>query len=120
MKFTPTQWDIILHRLGAPDAIAEFLHEEHNLEPAIVERHAYQLQGEPLASINSRAFDELETTIIKECVRGSTYFHAIDAQIGDGDISRSKAAYQVKSMYELADMLGIDYSELPDIDIRPA
>lgn len=104
IKFTPTEREIILHRLGVPDAIADALEEDFNsnqfpITDTIQRLYAQFKNGEVW---DTEEATDLEKAIIKDCCDGSTYFAGSEDAVNRGEWSRGKlhahqtAAYSIE------------------------
>jgi len=93
--FTPTEWEIIEHRLACPDAIAQALTDGDDECPAtlteytedFVEKWATALWNNPQhIDLN----DDLDRAIIIDCLEGSTFFCDMTDAVALGEISKGK------------------------------
>ena len=98
-KFTPNEWEIIVHRLQMPDAIIESLTDHAPGEdpatyygPIAIEDAIYMLD---LNGFTRKTFSEIELIVLRECCEGSTYFAGIDDAVALGEMTQGQAtAYQ--------------------------
>lgn len=127
--FTQLEWEIIEHRLGAPDAIGEALESmiEETLEESPreykraykqdeIESRAYSIRENGSSSINWD--NELDRLIIEDCCDGSTFFCDIEQGISDGNLTRKEAIEYKKAASRIAKKTGVFVAEsnfqLPD------
>ena len=91
MKFTRTEWEIIVHRLEVGDAIIEALtdHAPGELPACDYSAEAIELK---IGMLNYNGctrlcFDELDLIILRECCEGSTFFAGMDDAVATGEIT---------------------------------
>lgn len=90
IKFTKSESEILLHRLGVPDAIAGALEEEFLPEEVkfVTRELARQIRkGEPW---DHRIASLMEKAIIKDCCDGSTFFAGTEDAIATGEVTLSE------------------------------
>lgn len=86
VNFTTTEWKIIEHRLGAPDAVAEVL-SEGNAYDGIIDR-VYELQTQGASCIDWKS--KIDLDIIQDCCNGCTLFVDIQDAVLHGEISKGE------------------------------
>jgi len=102
MKFTPTEWEILCHRLAVPDALAEALSEPPLYEEgAEYERlydecHELEKIGRIIPNPTERQLE-----ILRDCCEGCTMFADIEDAVALGDLTRSRMDYLFKSAQTL-------------------
>ena len=115
MKLTPTENEILLHRLAVPDALADTLTDcaegESPALPDVSREYVEQVAAELHEAMQARAFipsvlTPTERAILADCVEGSTFFGNIEDAVALGEVSKSKAARQVAAMESLAEKIG--------------
>ncbi len=105
VTFTPTEWDIILHRLGAPDAIADVLSEE-----LVTATHE---------EIWTRASDigegsdidwssPLDRAIIEDCCSGCTMFWDIQDAVACNELTKGQMLAMFKAAKSLSTKLKVE------------
>lgn len=101
LRFTPTEREILLHRLGVSDAIADALSEDYpdNDEVMYV---AEQLRLVLSGYYGNRIIDtdeasRLELKILVDCCNGSTFFADADDAVDAGQINRGKLLAQQRA-----------------------
>lgn len=101
MRFTPTEWKIISHRLEAGDGIAECL-DKH--DPEEVAERAYDLMvgGQDAVDWDSL----LDRDIIVDCCEGCTLFADIEDEVAVGNMSRGEALALYRAAKSIEDKLG--------------
>lgn len=90
MKFTPTQREILLHRLCVPDALADCLEEGFEREEVMFTAGVLAQQIQQGEGWDFEEASELEKAIIKDCCNGSTFFASSEDAVATGEISRGK------------------------------
>ena len=95
MNLTTNEWEIIDHRLGAPDCIADALTDGDEIDPPILKSshqevidRAWHLSGYGQASIDFES--KLDREIIIDCLDGCTFFADIDDAVASGELSKGK------------------------------
>jgi uncharacterized protein YuzB (UPF0349 family) len=106
MKISDTEWDIIEHRLGASDAIAEVLEFEEGMDPVAVEERVDELYNGGPNSFNGES--KLDLAIIRDCLDGCTMFADIDMAVFDGEITQGKMMAYYKAAYSLEEKFGVE------------
>lgn len=106
--FTPTEWEILKHRLDVPDAIADTLTDDARFPEyswGEIRERAESIAEHP----NEIELDQLSAlglAILQDCCDGSTFFADIDDAIERGEVSRGWAT----ARYRAAVSLGIKLS----------
>lgn len=104
--FTPTEQEIIKHRLGVPDAIAEVLvASDIEQDNDLIVRLASELYDK-LDAVNS--WDDLnsvEQEIIIDTVDGSTFIAGLEADFNADEITQQKLSSNVKVITNLAEKI---------------
>ena len=99
IKLTNTEWEILEHRLGVSDCIADALYD-FGLTEAENEERWTQVQDaadalyDSLGSareIDTGALTEIDREILADCLSGSTFFADLDDAVHYGDLTRGKA-----------------------------
>ena len=90
-NFTPGEWAIIDHRLGASDAIIECFQDCEDPAWSVQEIADRIEQIERSGGRNIDTSDPLTCAIIRDCLDGSTFFANIEDAIFDGCINRGEA-----------------------------
>lgn len=89
IRLTPTEIEILQHRLEVPETIADALEEEHDRET--VERCAESLR---YYLKNCREIvlgqDAVADAILADCCNGSTFFGSSEDAVALGEITRGK------------------------------
>lgn len=107
-QFTALEWEIINHRLGAPDAIAECLADAQSTagEGALVNLYTTEEVEERVGElldrpdlVNLELILDLE--ILKECAAGSTFFTDMADAVADGLLSYQKRTAYLKAAESL-------------------
>ena len=95
MKFTRTEWEIIVHRLEVGDAIVEALTDHHPDDApacgATIEAIEDAIDTLKYNGSQRHYFDTLETIILRECCEGSTWFAGQDDAVAMGQMTRGRA-----------------------------
>lgn len=93
MRFTPMEWEIIDHRLGVPDAIAEALEEDFpGVHPDTIMDRCYAICM--CGCVPDDLDDKLSRYIIWDCVDGSTFMDGVDDAYPDELTQQKVAAYR--------------------------
>ena len=101
---TSVQWEILEHRLGVPEAIADALKDTYGWSWIAVEERAYQIWYHGRKEI---IWDcKVDREIIKDALDGSTYFAMEEEIISEGEQTRSQIEYRKKVGQQLAEQLG--------------
>lgn len=114
MKFTPSEWEVLLHRLGAPDAIAEALTDDRMDGSAPSHGYSYdeiELRAMDLAKCGGvlDAFDDdLTRLIILDCAEGSTFMCGANDAVAQGEATRGEILAQLKAINRLEEKLGVE------------
>lgn len=94
MKFTLTEWEIIEHRLGCPDAIAECLTDHCEGEQPASNYSYDEIEASATFLLNLGRnicnVATLDLEILKECCEGSTFFCDIDEGVLAGNLTKDK------------------------------
>lgn len=101
-KFTPLEWEIILHRLEVPDAIVEVLTDDDLKYSALRETIIYTAINNLYVSggfIHDPSAIHMD--VLREACSGSTFFCGIDCAVASGEISKDKR----KRLHTAADVL---------------
>ena len=108
MKFTPTEWEIIDHRLGAADSSAECLSDEPDDAPADFDTLLEVCRD--LEKIGGDIPDptELQLEVIYDCCCGCTFFADIWDEVALGNLSRGKVLAWFRAATSLEKKLGTD------------
>lgn len=99
ISFSPSEWEVLSHRLEIPDCIAEAL------EDSTAEEAAEKLAGlEPRTEIPAT---QLNLEIFRDCVDGNTFFENLDDAVACDEVSRGKALAYRRAGRSLEDKLGV-------------
>lgn len=106
MKLTKKEWEIIEHRLGAPDAIAEVLKEEKGYDYNDVFNRVHGLleKGQDCVDWNCKK----DNDIIKDCCDGCTIFCDIQDAVSHGEISKGGMMNLFKAAKSLSEKIGVE------------
>ena len=105
MKFTKTEWEIIEHRLGVPDCIAEVL-EGEGFNYQEVEDRVYELQSKGCDAVDMDS--RVDRAILEDCCDGCTFFNDIQDAAELGEISRGTMMARFKAARSLGVKLGTE------------
>jgi len=109
-KFTPTEWEIIVHRLEATDAIVEVLTDDDDtLNPVHLEDSIYLLI---LNGCKREFFSDNEMLILRECAEGSTFFAGIDEAVAIGEVTQGWRLSHFKAAKSLGAKLGVEVTTI--------
>lgn len=113
IRFTPAEWEIIKHRLGAGDAVVECLTDvdepnftEDELELAIRYLDNCGEAVEPPPELAPAVL-----AVLEDCLDGSTFFAGLNEGVRCGEVSRGTFAAYHKAARRLEDKMravGID------------
>ena len=104
IKFTKSEWEILLHRLEMPDAIAECLTSN---EPELFDEFLKRIESISLVNHEIKV-GTFEHTVIKECAEGSTYFCNILDAVAIGEITKVKQTSMNRARKSLERKLDIE------------
>jgi len=104
IKFNKLEWEILLHRLEMPDAIADCLTSEtpDSFDEVLSEIEAISLINHEIET------GTFEHTIIKECAEGSTYFCNILDSVAVGEITKAEHKARLRAMKSLEKKLNVE------------
>jgi hypothetical protein len=110
--FTPTEWEILAHRLETPDAIADTLTDAAPGErPAVMAswddvcRRAETLATRGREAVDLDNLSGLDRTILRECCEGSTYLQGLSDAHDAGEVSTGFLLNRYKAALSLANKL---------------
>ncbi len=106
MKFTRTEWEIILHRLEVDDAIIEVLTDADFpvFGPIALEDAIYMLK---MNGASRSIFSDAELLVLRECCEGSTWFAGTEDAVATGEITRGQALAYHKAANSLETKLNV-------------
>lgn len=112
LGLTPTEWDILEHRLQVSDAIAEALtdHAEDcephsSYHPDDIEECAELLRKGSWSQACEGFPEKMIHEILEDCVDGCTYFPDIDDAVAGGDITESQKMTRINAGYSLQEKI---------------
>jgi len=106
MKFTNIEWEIILHRLGAPDAIAEVLFDSELSTYEEAHKRAMELQAHGPDNINPDS--KLDMDILEDCCDGCTFFNGIHDALSHKELTKGKLMAYYKAAKSIEEKTGWD------------
>lgn len=129
LHFTPTEWEILQHRLDVPDAIVEALTDTpsgclemcadpqvgFDLIPAVVVEEHVDALGATDPFDDGRYYvstGPINRVILEDCVEGSTFFAGLQAALADKAISTGYYASRVKAARSIETKLGVSFPDL--------
>jgi len=99
MKLTPSEWEIINHRLGAPDAIAECLVGSEGFYYSHEQTVDRAMAIESPDDIDWSS--ELDREIIQDCCLGCTLFGDMEDAVALGEVTKGWAMAMHKAAKSL-------------------
>ena len=109
MKFTPSEWEIIVHRLETVDPIAQALTDyPPDDAPAPFTDGEVTAAIHELLEAGANGLDNdtpLTLSILRDCCDSSTYFADIEDAVFRGELSRGKMLSAFKAADRLDDKL---------------
>lgn len=112
LLISPSEWEILQHRLHVPDAVAECLCDTFDhFGFADVEAKAEEFAKlEPINAgtatgcriIRVGLLDEVQIAILKECLEGSTFFTGDEDAVALGKVSRGAILQQKRAATTIA------------------
>lgn len=121
IKFTPTEWAIICHRLESPDYIAESLTDGGGSWTYDQVRQCagdlYQTDPpEDFGQSIERHGDDLVAAVLKNTLVASTYFGSMLDAVNFGEVSASTMRRHQQKAWDAAEKVGDRFG----IDVVPA
>lgn len=100
--FTPTEWEILAHRLAVSDAIADALTDDGAQWSWMeIATRVDDLLGIDKDNIDLDDLSELDRAILHDCCTGSTFFADVVEAIASGQITQGWANARLKAAYSL-------------------
>jgi len=115
---TPTEAEIILHRLYVPDAIAETLAEdEPNIATGDINAAIKRLTAYVAAGILPPELSQTERLVLDDVLDGNTFAVDLRAAVGSEQITKNEASYIRRVCRELpgklAGFYGGEWADIP-------
>ena len=106
MKFTRTEWEIILHRLEVEDAIVEALTdcESPIINASTIADAVYMLF---LNGCTRTIFSDAELIVLRECCNGSTWFAGLNTEAEHGELTPGRMAAYTRAANRLETKLRV-------------
>jgi hypothetical protein len=106
LRFTPMERDLILHRLGVPDALADCLSDETGDDTARFDWRAVHDAADRMRCALEKSFEldtgtlsDLQRAILTDCIDGSTWFCGSGPEdaLACGEITKSQYRTRLKA-----------------------
>jgi hypothetical protein len=91
LGLTESEWAVIAHRLGVPDAIADTLRDECDYNPDDVTDVCRALMRGNWGDANAIS-DAIVDAVLEDCIAGSTYLADLDDAVATQQVTPQQAA----------------------------